>query len=1303
MDSDYENTVYKIFKESITNKSLPKYVFFKCSEDPLICNYIKTNESTSNRKLLRYLKKLKEQKLLSYLKHSKIMYFDKVFDQTVDINKNQEVIKKQIISLLDQADSNIFYMSDLDNIQKLLEEVIFLLTLKYVSEDNNLSKQQLMNLIGDISKTYNIKPIFDTFDDLLFLLDEWNKMNLETTEKIEDGLYRIDEVNKVLVQQESIKSSDLSYKQITFTSSVKAYIQFENTVKNFPLSDFTNEELIWFFDSFLIDNNLSIVQYNQQTINSNQDNILKYIKFDGKKIKLIDSAKSLISKNSKPQYIYCYVSKLNKNNKYNYLIITILLQPSLIEFKITLDTEEEAEEERNAEINLDKEIINILSQNTPIIIGELIETKISATFKIFGVLLDDIIFIDMLLNDDIMNTYLHLDERVTFWSEKKRLILHMKSIEYTYLNKSEEQAEETMSELIAMISQIESNKLERYKIHDSEEILKFEPGSMYLEVNIIRAISKSAIYRFYDLITKLISYYTKNKETVEKEYLKIFPNLKFSKFKEVKRTLYQKKSSKKGKVKRELLKFYAPDVFITGSPRLCQKGRQPIILENEDDVKNFTDQQFTYKDKIRNREVLRFPRDNPIYNFGCEDNKSPFIGVKKSNLSNNNIFPYIPCCFEKPQMDPDVKSAYHDYYSEAERLTNIKSKHILITDKLADFDSFGYVNRKLENLFEKYVSSSMLLRYGVVRSNNSFLHCVLTAINDTNYMSILKQDERELYVKDIKLLIFNDIHYTLGKQEMYDYTENEIYELVLSDTKFLDPKLIFRYIEEYFGINIFIFKYKRSIATNDIETKLEIPRHKLFHSRYVDPNRKSVIILKNSEKINDNLITNCELLVISKYTDINEAITIFDDSITSYMIELTKYINKTKIWGFDNSNLTLLDDNFIYLNFELSVSEKEDISYVSQFIDDNGKCFGYIIKISSGIEITIMIPPTRPFNLPLSDYDIEFPDYQEVLKIFDNPSSYSTDDNNTINGLWYENNSFFIPIKKIDKINKFFSYLSVGPKQSYFIKNLKIIETIHEKRIILSIIMNSIIKIIDITKIYDSEILFSEFIQLSNKLQDYKLDPSFFTNLSVINNINNYFETVNSIIPNLVSNNKIQIYDQKLYFDLVYFTNLYIKNNIVKFKEWKPNVMDFYKYEENFSTSNFVRVIIGENKLLSWIFFETNKKNKNIRVKLFSEDLDKHNLLLFHNLTEGIYYIVQRAKSIIQAINICKIWNTRNINTGLDMNEDEYEDINYNNYELYHINLIGDIESKTKTKSNNSSYKLLINQDIFYSLLQLPV
>ena len=146
----------------------------------------------------------------------------------------------------------------------------------------------------------------------------------------------------------------------------------------------------------------------------------------------------------------------------------------------------------------------------------------------------------------------------------------------------------------------------------------------------------------------------------------------------------------------------------------------------------------------------------------------------------------------------------------------------------------------------------------------------------------------------MRTFIRNNIELPLLRQELFDYSNDEIIELLDDNSKFFDPSLLYRSIEEIFNINLYVFTY-------DEKREIEIPRNKIFHSRPPRLYRPTVLIIKIIA--GDYEIPKCELIV--DYNDQKSAIVkLFGESMTNICHSLilqnysnTIIISKTLVLG----------------------------------------------------------------------------------------------------------------------------------------------------------------------------------------------------------------------------------------------------------------------------------------------------------------------------------------------------------------------------------------------------------------------
>ena len=81
-------------------------------------------------------------------------------------------------------------------------------------------------------------------------------------------------------------------------------------------------------------------------------------------------------------------------------------------------------------------------------------------------------------------------------------------------------------------------------------------------------------------------------------------------------------------------------------------------------------------------------------------------------------------------------------------------------------------------MFDERTNYSFI-RKGVLTKNNSFLECVLEGLYKTTKINELEEKERIKFVKKERIKLANSpISAILCKQEMYDFTDKEIIDMI---------------------------------------------------------------------------------------------------------------------------------------------------------------------------------------------------------------------------------------------------------------------------------------------------------------------------------------------------------------------------------------------------------------------------------------------------------------------------------------------------------------------------------------------
>jgi len=172
----------------------------------------------------------------------------------------------------------------------------------------------------------------------------------------------------------------------------------------------------------------------------------------------------------------------------------------------------------------------------------------------------------------------------------------------------------------------------------------------------------------------------------------------------------------------------------------------------------------------------------------------------------------------------------------------------------------GYIPKNLEIILNNYLDKSSkdykFYRYGTTNyPNNSLLHCICYAIDHPDYVNLEDDQSKEMYIMKLRKFISNVVKTSLLRQELFDFSDDEIMKLLEDDSEFFDPYLLYRAAEEIFNINLYVFTY-------DEKQEIEIPRNKIFHSRSARLYRPTVLIMKIMA--GNHQIPKCELIVVFK-------------------------------------------------------------------------------------------------------------------------------------------------------------------------------------------------------------------------------------------------------------------------------------------------------------------------------------------------------------------------------------------------------------------------------------------------------
>ena len=735
------------------------------------------------------------------------------------------------------------------------------------------------------------------------------------------------------------------------------------------------------------------------------------------------------------------------------------------------------------------------------------------------------------------------------------------------------------------------------------------------------------------------------------------------------------------KTRWQLLHGNAPDIFVKGYPRVgCQPpSRQPLIIR-VDEEDGCIRKKITVGNTLIDRQVLAYPKDNPKITFVCPDDKYPFPVVKENkSLPNRDKYPFIPCCYKRNQTDRGTRTGYNRYYRGDKPATTARSSHEYKTDKLLPPQRTGKLPVVIQNLLSVHKPAEYK-RFGVVRSTNSLIHCCLTALinagqspplgiplaNWTTYLSMDTNTQEALAIS-IRRRLSKAYYPELLKQELYDFDLPKITEYLGNSSRFLDPKVFYRAVEEFFDINLFVFSFEST--GRETISFMDMPRSKNFPIR-VGNSRFAIIILKHLGSESNNLTyPQCELVIDKQDRQFKG---LFDVSMTRLLYKTYLSTLETLSWRPINSDLIARQQFYHSMDYQ----QLFGASSRAQFIDDYGKLRGLIINPNQ-VDIIMFFPPAQPLNLPSVSFNETsglpgtpsvsqvppLPPILSVIQAFDrNIPTAVTRKNNLLTGIWYQihdtDHGIYCPFQpvgelppELNEVGKLPSgpenpYLSVGPNQISRIKNLRrtlkiILQLVQwaflSSKLSADIFINNYLLMGDTSKSTDSNQIY-DWSRLSFKL------PS-------VGNISEAINYLSVVFPSLTVNNKIFLYSPKFYQGIVFF----LRESQKIFKGLAigaPTVINgIFEEASDFTPQSNVVIFVRDNDLLDWLQDKRKSKQQLFKIRT---SLDGWGSLAFLNepymfqAEDGKIYLIQNVieGNKIQALTVALEWYIHRINLG---------------------------------------------------------
>ena len=533
------------------------------------------------------------------------------------------------------------------------------------------------------------------------------------------------------------------------------------------------------------------------------------------------------------------------------------------------------------------------------------------------------ILADLVLNNSKFSKVLSIDESSRATKRKDSVYVHFSN--------------EIFGDLTANITQKIAEKGDPI-LKDKDTQKQFKYGSYYIRVKISKAINQLAVQNFQKKISTLFVIYFEE----EPKLLKIYRHL-------LKKPGFGKITPPKPQatVKELRLGEIAPEVFVTGYPPKCTN--KPTII-SDDQVAQAKSEGIT---------VLRYPRTAdegfPQRNYICEHETAIYPGLRDNPLSNKDLVPYLPCCYDLDHSKMTGKfygQYYNDEVPEEEGKVTVQQDFIT-TYKLARHNIFGILLDNIGKIFGIINKNEQFafVRKGVSFSPNSFLECVLEGLDSESLpaeFNILQQE----FTSEIERIAFlNNIRITLGnslanisscRQECYDDNLAKIQAKILNLTEYLDPHLFVNLLETYFDCNIYVF----SRPQHSKQTELRLPRH--LESYYQTGKKgKCILIYEHwGSKSDHSSYPHCELIIRWEKKEAKNVEYNFNNNSPVHEDVQILFNKLRQSYALNN-------------NIPVTIFPILDLEFIGQGIDAYGKCRMLQFNYKNNI-VTLLLSPIQP-------------------------------------------------------------------------------------------------------------------------------------------------------------------------------------------------------------------------------------------------------------------------------------------------------------------------------------------------------
>jgi hypothetical protein len=740
-------------------------------------------------------------------------------------------------------------------------------------------------------------------------------------------------------------------------------------------------------------------------------------------------------------------------------------------------------------------------------------------------------------------------------------------------------------------------------------------GEPYVQCR-MKTTNQTNVLIFRNILAKLFAIYNKEYDNVVSYYRKFIKDFAHVKVSNIKKSI-----APKG------LRAIAPEIFAPNFSRKCANA--PSVVYTGETINGQTMDFPIHGESIGNEPIKTLT-------FTCKTDKHPYIGLRRNELENKELFPMVPCCFASDQINKKG-SLYRKYFLD-EKDNKKPRQHqdtAALARRLLGPKDYEQLPDKLKTLFSIIDKDQRVeyIRNGVTISKLASIEAILLGKGQINYKKQRATTVANIVNKYVNILD-SDKFAMSTRQELYDKRVETIRLMIRNGD--IRPSRFVNALELMFDCNIFIFS-----AENNGE--LMIPEHTRGYYK-LKPSRETFLLYQHYGDT-DRLATDIppEYPHVELITRNNGTGFYPGDPVIKKLYNIFRRMTKTIINGKISSSIP---------NISLDIT--------GQSVDAYGKC--RIINVNN--VTLVLLEPLPPFAAP---------NITEIYRItLDEAIKFAKNINSRI--IWQRKdtlgsvveicidigvNAVVLLKPSVDKVLKSveiskelaqFSELQSSLK--YFAKQNKTASILFEYTLWL---IHNNFKSIDRDNLDDILMNFTtNFVEIDSNHVYHPYESATFTDPSSFVENNKLIVTSSDMIRRLIFMCRMKILQSK---KIVY------NNNAI------PN---FYSSSDDFDDMQNSFVLDGQDAVLNLI------STYGIENIITNKIIDTTRPYYFKNiLIDEKIYLAQPAQSIDEAISIVSSWTMTGINTSDDGNIDENVQIfSYVNQE--EINLISDGDADIK-------------------------